>query len=138
MTPFLTYPIDHIGIAVTNLPTAIEWYQNFMGGRVTLREELSDQGVSLVFIETPSSKIELLTPLREGSTLARFISKRGPGMHHMCYSVPDIDMELHKLSEQGFRLIDQIPRHGAGGSKIAFIHPDSCLGVLTELVELPK
>ena len=137
MNPQLSFPIDHIGIAVHDLEAAIAWYKATMHGEVSLREELQEQGVTLAFIDTPTGKIELLAPLRDDAPLGKFLAKRGPGLHHICFEVKDIEHELARLAAQGVVLIDTTPRHGAGGSKIAFLHPSSCMGVLTELVQLP-
>ena len=137
MNPLLPFPIDHIGIAVHDLEAAISWYKETMHGEVSLREQLPEQGVTLAFIDTPSGKIELLAPLRPDAPLGKFLAKRGPGLHHLCFQVKDIEHELTRLSARGTVLIDATPRHGAGGGKIAFLHPSSCMGVLTELVQLP-
>jgi methylmalonyl-CoA epimerase len=133
--PSLAYPIDHVGVAVTDLESAIQWYTGFMHGRVALREELPSQGVKLAFIDSPTATIELLQPLTPDSPLGRFLTKRGPGLHHVCYRVPDIEKELLRLTSLGMRLIDQKPRPGARGSQIAFIHPESTMGVLTEICQ---
>ena len=132
------WKVDHIGVAVTDLNQAIELYAQTAGTEVTLRETLPAQGVELAFLSTGGSKLELLAPLNDQCTLARFLAKRGPGLHHICYEVSDITAELARLSAQGCNLIDSSPRHGAGGTKIAFISPASFLGVLTELCEYPR
>ncbi len=134
----LSWKVDHIGVAVTSLEEAIALYAKTAGTEVTLRETLPAQGVELAFLNTQGSKIELLAPLNAQCTLARFLAKRGPGLHHICYEVNDIAAELARLSAQGCTLIDSSPRHGAGGSKIAFISPSSFLGVLTELCEYSR
>lgn len=131
------WEVDHIGIAVTDLEAAIAVYASTAGTTITLRERLPEQGVELAFLNTEGSKLELLAPLNATSTLAKFIAKRGPGLHHVCYRVPDIKAELARLAAAGLQLIDHTPRHGAGGTKIAFISPASFLGVLTELCEYP-
>jgi methylmalonyl-CoA epimerase len=133
-----TWKVDHIGVAVTNLSQAIELYAQTAGTEVTLRETLPAQGVELAFLNTEGSKVELLAPLNDQCTLARFLAKRGPGLHHICYEVQDIIAELARLSAQGHKLIDASPRHGAGGTKIAFISPSAFMGVLTELCEYPR
>jgi methylmalonyl-CoA/ethylmalonyl-CoA epimerase len=127
--------VDHIGVCVADLEQAIAVYRNTTGATVALRETLESQGVELVFLSTGETKIELLSPLRPDSTLGRFLHKRGPGLHHICYRVTDIRFELKRLAGLGLRLIDTQPRSGAGGTQIAFIHPDSCLGTLTEICE---
>jgi methylmalonyl-CoA/ethylmalonyl-CoA epimerase len=131
------WEVDHIGIAVTDLASAISLYSATAHTTVTLRERLEQQGVELVFLNTGGSKVELLAPLSDSSTLTKFINRRGPGLHHICYRVRDITAELSRLAAQGIALIDHTPRHGAGGTKIAFISPSSCMGVLTELCEYP-
>jgi methylmalonyl-CoA/ethylmalonyl-CoA epimerase len=138
MTPAIlpSWQIDHIGIAVTDLDAAIALYSKASHTEVTLREKLPAQGVDLAFLNTGGAKLELLAPISESSTLAKFISRRGPGLHHICYRVPDISAELKRLAADGFTLIDNTPRPGAGGSKIAFISPSSWFGVLTELCEI--
>ena len=131
------WSVDHIGIAVTDLNEAVKLYQATTHAAVLLREKIPEQGVELVFLDTPGSKLELLAPIDPNCALARFISKRGPGLHHICYRVNNIQLELDRLANQGCKLIDKTPRTGAGGSKIAFIAPGSFSGVLTELCQLP-
>lgn len=135
MTKAPHWTIDHIGIAVTNLDHAIAFYQNTLGAKLGLRETIQAAGVELAFIETGDSKVELLAPTRDDATIAKFLATRGPGIHHICYRVQDIKAELARLSAQGFTLIDTVPRSGAAHSQIAFISPQSFMGVLTELVE---
>jgi methylmalonyl-CoA epimerase len=137
MTPPIspTWEVDHIGIAVTDLDAAIALYSKAAHTEVTLREKLPDQGVELAFLNTGGAKLELLAPTSRRSTLSKFIERRGPGLHHICYRVLDITSELKRLAAAGFTLIDDTPRPGAGGSKIAFIAPSSWSGVLTELCE---
>lgn len=130
-----TWQIDHIGIAVSDLDKAIDHYQQTTGANPGPRESLAEHGVEIVFIELPGSKIELLAPLDDQSVLTRFIQKRGVGLHHICYRVENIHAELQRLRESGYRLIDDKPRPGAGNSLIAFIHPLSCNGVLTEICQ---
>lgn len=137
MAPGIAWQVDHIGIAVSNLEEAIALYAGSAHTEVTLRETLPSQGVELAFLNTAGSKLELLAPLNKECTLARFIEKRGPGLHHVCYRVSDISAELTRLAAVGCDLIDSTPRPGAGGTRIAFISPRSFLGVLTELCEYP-
>jgi methylmalonyl-CoA epimerase len=138
MTTNSAWTLDHIGIAVTDLDQSIAHYQNLAHTSVVLRERLDAQGVELVFLNTGGTKIELLAPLNEQSKIARFLAKRGPGLHHICYRVNDIHAELKRLSEAGFTLIDTTPRAGAAGTQIAFLAPQSCQGTLTELCEYTK
>lgn len=132
------WEVDHIGIAVADLEAALSFYTKTVHTSVTLRENSIEQGVELAFLNTGGTKVELLAPLNTTSTLAKFITRRGPGLHHICYRVNDIEAELARLSAEGHTLIDHTPRHGAGNSRIAFISPASWMGVLTELCEYPK
>jgi methylmalonyl-CoA epimerase len=131
------WEVDHIGLAVSDLQQAINLYSRTAQAQVVLRETLASQGVELAFLNTGNSKIELLAPLNSTGALARFLDKRGPGLHHICYKVADIQSELARLSQLGCTLIDATPRLGAGGSQIAFIAPNSFMGVLTELCQHP-
>lgn len=132
------WTLDHIGIAVSDLDQSIAHYQSLAHTAVTLRERLETQGVELVFLNTGDTKIELLAPLNDQSKIARFLAKRGPGLHHICYRVNDIKAELKRLADAGVTLIDATPRPGAAGTQIAFLAPQSCQGVLTELCEYTK
>ena len=127
--------LDHIGIAVQNLEESIQFYLKNFGLALDLREEVPSQQVEVAFLNLANTKIELLSPLSETSTLASFLAKRGPGMHHLCYETHDINAELARLRSLNFTLIDQTPRPGAHNTLIAFIHPKSCQGVLTELCQ---
>jgi methylmalonyl-CoA/ethylmalonyl-CoA epimerase len=133
-----TWSVDHIGIAVANLSQAIELYATTAGATVTLRETLESQGVELAFLNTGGCKLELLAALRADTPLGKFLGSRGPGLHHICYKVDDIEGELARLAACGHQLIDSVPRPGAGGTRIAFISPKSFLGVLTELCEYSR
>jgi methylmalonyl-CoA/ethylmalonyl-CoA epimerase len=130
--------IDHLGIAVTDLDEALALY----GGAFALvthhREILKDQGVEAVALQVGESTIELLRPTRDDSPVARFLAERGPGIHHVAYRVDDIEAALTELREAGVRLIDQTPRIGLAGTRIAFVHPKSTFGVLSELVQRPQ
>lgn len=125
--------IDHIGIAVENLDVAIAQYKKDFAVSLLLEETLDSQKTKLAFLRLPGTTIELLSPLTPDSVLGRFLDKFGPGLHHICYEVPDIDAALNELAQKGYELIDKKPRAGARNSRIAFIHPRSCGGVLTEL-----
>jgi len=127
--------IDHLGIAVSNLSDSLPFYENALGLKLMSKEEVKDQKVSVAMLECGESHIELLEPTSEESPIARFIEKKGPGIHHIAIKVKDIDVELQRMKEQGVRLIDEKPRIGAGGLKIAFVHPKSTNGVLLELCE---
>ncbi len=127
--------IDHLGIAVADLDAALALYEDGFALRVHHREILEDQGVEAVALEIGQTTIELLRPTREDSPVARFLADKGPGIHHIAYAVDDIVEALAALKEQGVRVVDETPRTGLAGTKIAFIHPKSTFGVLSELVE---
>jgi methylmalonyl-CoA/ethylmalonyl-CoA epimerase len=127
--------LDHLGIACTNLEAEIERYRAMHDVSVLVREEVASQKVRLAFISFENTLIELLEPLGSDGPLAGFIAKRGPGLHHMCYRVPNVAAEITRLQAIGVQMIDTVPRHGALDSKIGFIHPKSCGGVLTEICE---
>jgi methylmalonyl-CoA/ethylmalonyl-CoA epimerase len=126
--------IDHIGIAVTSLQEASIW-RDALGLELTESEEVTDQGVRVSMLPIGETRIELLEPLTSDSPVAKFISKRGPGIHHIAIEVKNIEQALSRLRSQGARLIDEKPRLGAGNCRIAFVHPSSANGVLLELVE---
>ena len=126
--------VDHIGIAVKNLEEAIKIWEN-LGLKVEEIEEVPDQKVRTAIFHAGETRIELLEATAEDSPIAKFIEKRGEGIHHIALGVDNIEEMLKKLKEKGFRLIDEKPRIGAGGAKIAFIHPKSVGGVLLELCE---
>jgi methylmalonyl-CoA epimerase len=130
-----TWTVDHIGIAVSNIDAAIALYASTSGTSVTLREKLVDRGVELAFLNTGGTKLELLMPLRDDTPIARFLAKRGPGLHHVCYKVDNNRHEMERLQQLGAKLIDSAPRPGATGTIIAFLEPQSFSGVLTELCE---
>lgn len=127
--------IDHIGIAVRDLAEEIANYENNFGFKLETQETLENIGIQLAFLKTSTTDIELLAPMSESSTISKFLNTRGPGLHHICYKVTDIRAELEKYSSLGYQLIDQVPRPGARNTEIAFIHPKSMGGVLTELCE---
>lgn len=125
--------LDHIGIAVRDLDEAGASYEK-LGLEEAGRERLEDQGVEVRVFRLGETRIELLKPLGEGP-LARFLERRGEGLHHLAIAVDDIEKELERLREAGVQLVDERPRRGFGGTRIAFIHPKSMNGVLIELVE---
>jgi methylmalonyl-CoA/ethylmalonyl-CoA epimerase len=127
--------IDHIGIATEELQKAQSLWQEFLGLNPVFTEEIADQKVRVTMLPVGESHIELLEATSEDSPIARFLRKRGPGIHHIAIRVNDIRTKLKRLKEQGVRLIDETPRTGAGGCLVAFIHPSSTNGVLLELVE---
>ncbi len=127
--------IDHLGVAVADLDVALALYESSFGLQVHHREVIEDQGVEAVALQIGETSIELLRPTRDDSPIARFLAEKGPGIHHIAYSVDDIESTLARLKDQGVRLVDETPRVGLGGSKIAFVHPKSTFGVLSEIVQ---
>ena len=127
--------IEHIGIAVTSLEEAIPFYEKVLGLDCYSIEEVKDQKVKTAFFKVGQTKIELLEPTDPESAVAKFISKRGEGIHHIAFAVNDIDRKLKEVEEKGVRLIDNVSRKGAEGMDIGFLHPKSTFGVLTELCE---
>lgn len=129
--------IDHIGVAVEDLDAAIELYnQQFEMGEQH-REVVEEQGVEAVLLEIGEGHVELLKPLSADTPVGKFLAAKGPGLHHVAYQVSDIDSELERIKVLGLRMIDETPRVGIRGSRVAFLHPKSTGGVLTEIVE-PK
>lgn len=127
--------IDHLGIATRQLEETIGFWRDALGLEIADVEEVAEQRVRVAMLPLGESRIELLEPTREDSPIAKFLEKRGPGIHHIAVRVNDIHSTLARLKERGARLIDEQPRVGAGGSLIAFVHPSSTNGVLLELVE---
>lgn len=128
--------INHIGVAVRSLDEAIPFYENSLGMAFKGVEEVGEQKVRVAFFQIGESKIELLEPTGDDSPLAGFLAKNGPGIHHIAYEVEDIEAAIGKLVMDGARMIDAVPRNGAHGARIAFIHPKSSNGVLTELCQM--
>ena len=127
--------IEHLGIAVKNLEEAIPYYEKVLGLECYNIEEAADQKVRTAFFRVGGTKIELLEPTSPESTIAKFIENRGEGVHHIAFAVKGIEGALTEAEEKGVRLIDKTPRAGAEGLTIAFLHPKSTQGVLTELCE---
>jgi methylmalonyl-CoA/ethylmalonyl-CoA epimerase len=127
--------IEHIGIAVQNLHEAIQYYEKILGLSCYAIEEVRDQKVKTAFFKIGQTKIELLESTHPDGPIAKFIEKKGPGLHHVAFSVEGIENSLNELQQKGVNLIDQKPRKGAEGLNIAFLHPKSTFGVLTELCE---
>lgn len=128
-------PVHHMGHVVADLDEAIASWQDRFGLRVTIREELPEQLVEAAMLETEGARVELIAPTSAESGVARFLDKRGPGMHHIAFEVPDVAAALRAYEEGGAELIDDAPRVGLGGHMVAFLHPSSAHGVLVELVE---
>jgi methylmalonyl-CoA/ethylmalonyl-CoA epimerase len=126
--------IDHIGIAVKNLDEAVETYKK-LGFELKEIEEVAEQKVKVAMLPVGESKIELLEATSEDSAIAKFLEKRGEGIHHIAVGVKDIEKALENAKNNGLQLIDEKPRIGAGGKKVAFVHPKSTRGVLLEFVE---
>ena len=130
----------HIAIAVKNLESAEKIFKDTIGLKITHREEVQDQGVRATMLQPESGKgtaIELLEALDENSPIAKFLDKRGEGIHHICFYVDNLEAKLIELKNKGVRLIDEKPRIGAYKTKVAFIHPSSMNGILVELAEKP-
>ena len=122
------------GFAVADLDEAVATYERLLGGRLEHRERVEEQGVEAASMRVGDSRVELLAALGEDTPVGRFLAKRGPGMHHVAYEVADVGAALVDLAEQGAELIDTEPRRGMFGLQVAFVHPDSVHGVLTEVV----
>jgi methylmalonyl-CoA/ethylmalonyl-CoA epimerase len=130
--------VDHIGVAVEDLDAAIALHEEAYGMAVAHREVVEEQGVEAVLLDVGENHVELLRPLDGETPVGRFLSKRGPGLHHVAYQVTDVQATLDTLRDRGLRLIDEAPRTGIRGSRVAFLHPDSSGGVLTEIVQPSK
>jgi methylmalonyl-CoA epimerase len=130
--------IDHIGVAVEDLDHAISLYRDRLGMPLQHRETVEELGVEAVLLEIGDGHVELLTPAAPDSAVARFLERRGPGMHHVAYQTDDIESALDSVRASGLQLIDEQPRTGILRSRVAFVHPKSTGGVLTELVEPAK
>ena len=125
--------IAHLGIAVTDLDAAMSFYSKVLG--LTCHGPEVVDGARIVHLTLGTSDVELLQPVTPDSPIGRFIARRGPGLHHVCYRVPDLDAALDACRQSGYELIDEQPRIGAGGCRIAFLHPKSTHGTLIELTE---
>jgi methylmalonyl-CoA/ethylmalonyl-CoA epimerase len=127
--------IDHVGVAVEDLDAALALYEREYDLTLVHREVVEEQGVEAVLLDVGENHVELLRPLAEDTPVGKFLAKRGPGLHHVAYQTADIEAELERLRGAGLRLIDQTPRTGIRGSRVAFLHPASSGGVLTEIVQ---
>jgi methylmalonyl-CoA/ethylmalonyl-CoA epimerase len=125
--------LDHIGIAVRDLDLALSHYESLVGIECSGRERIDDQGVEVAFIDLGDSKIEFLAPLHEDSPVAKFIEKRGEGMHHTAFFVQDLPAEIARFVAQGYQFLSDEPSVGAGGKQVIFMHPKEHHGVLLEL-----
>ncbi|HEX8472849.1 MAG TPA: methylmalonyl-CoA epimerase [Pyrinomonadaceae bacterium] len=127
--------IEHIGIATPRIADALGFWRDALGLTVVETEEIAEQGVRVAMLPVGEPRIELLEPTHAGSPVAKFLEKRGAGIHHIAVRVDDIRATLERLKQKGARLIDESPRVGAGGCLVAFVHPSTAGGVLLELVE---
>jgi len=127
--------IDHIGVAVEDIDAALSLYRDALGMSLVHRETITAQGVHAALLDVGDSHVELLQPIGPTTTVGKFLSRRGPGMHHIAYRVDDVEATIRTLAAAGLRLIDERPRPGIRGSRVAFLHPASTGGVLTEIVE---
>ena len=128
--------LDHVGIAVADLERALEFYRDALGLEIESPEEVASQRVRAHFIPLGGAALELLEATAEDSPIAKYVGKRGPGLHHITLRVEDLQGALAQLESRGVRLIDRVPRPGAEGSLVAFIHPSSAHGVLVELKQI--
>lgn len=126
--------IHHVGIAVADLDEAVDTYRRLFGARLEGRGTIRGQNVEAASLVLGGGRVELVSPLGEDSTVARFLAKQGPGMHHVAYEVDDVQAALDSLADEGARLIDEEPHEGLFGLQVAFVHPESVHGVLAEVV----
>jgi methylmalonyl-CoA/ethylmalonyl-CoA epimerase len=129
--------IDHVGIAVESLEKAIPIFEALLGRAATDREQVSEQSVRVAVFPLEGARLELLEATAPDSPVAKFIARRGPGIHHLTFAVPNLDAALAELYGKGIQVVDRTPRTGAGNARVAFLHPKSTAGVLIELVENP-
>jgi methylmalonyl-CoA/ethylmalonyl-CoA epimerase len=126
--------IHHVGVVVADLDEAVLTYERLFAGRLEHRARVEEQGVEAASMRVGESRIELLAPLGDDTPVGKFLAKRGPGLHHLAYEVDDVASALAELEEQGAELIDAVPHEGLFGLQVAFVHPDSVHGVLSEVV----
>ena len=134
--PRFVKKIDHIALVVDDIEDALNFWHDGLGLELSHVEDVASEHAMVAFLPAQESEVELVKPTNSTSGIARFLDKRGPGMHHICFEVYDIEETMDHLKNQGIRLINQTPEIGTGGKKIAFIHPESTHGVLVELYEL--
>jgi methylmalonyl-CoA/ethylmalonyl-CoA epimerase len=130
--------IDHVAIVVDDIEAALGFWRDGLGMEVTHVEDVPDQESVVAFLPTGDSEVELVKPSTADSGVSRFLARRGPGIHHICFEVDDLELYIRRLQEQGVRLINTEPVVGTAGKRIAFVHPDSTHGVLVELYELSR
>jgi len=126
--------VHHVAFAVSDLDEAVGTYQRLFGAEVELRGRIDDQGVEAAYLRVGSGRVELMSALAEDSPVGRFIARRGPGMHHVAYEVPDVAAAVGELAAAGVDVIDLKPRTGLDGQAVSFVHPDSVHGVLVEVI----
>jgi len=127
--------VDHIGIAVKSIDEALKFYEDVLGIKCVSQEVVEEQKVKVAFLPIGDTEVELLESTDEDGPVAKFIEKKGEGIQHIAYKVDDIEKAIEELKAKGIRMIDEKPRYGAGGAKIAFLHPKSTFGVLIELCQ---
>ena len=127
--------IDHVGVAVEDLDAALKLYEDALGMPMVHREVVEEQGVEAVLLDVGDGHVELLRPLGDDTPVGKYLAKKGPGLHHVAYAVTDIRATLDQLTAAGIELIDKTPRIGIRNSQVAFLHPKSTGGVLTEIVQ---
>jgi methylmalonyl-CoA epimerase len=127
--------VDHVGVAVVDLEAALALYRDTLGMPLVHRETVTEQGVEAALLDVGESHIELLSPLGPDTAVGKFLARKGPGLHHVAYRVESVQEALAALSKAGMRLIDEQPRTGIRNSRVAFVHPSSTGGVLTEIVQ---
>ena len=130
--------VDHVGIAVPDLEAAVAAFTTLFGAGPESVEDVAEQQVRTAFFAAGETHVELLCPLADDSPISNFLAKRGPGIHHICFEVPSIERALEEYRAAGVRLIDETPRLGAHGKRIAFLHPKSTGGILIEICEVPR
>jgi methylmalonyl-CoA/ethylmalonyl-CoA epimerase len=127
--------IDHVGVAVEDIDAALALYTELLGMPLVHRETVAEQGVEAALLDVGDGHVELLQPLGPDTAVAKFLARRGPGLHHIAYRVADVEQTLGQLAQAGMRLIDERARTGIRGSRVAFVHPAATGGVLTEIVQ---
>jgi methylmalonyl-CoA/ethylmalonyl-CoA epimerase len=132
--PMLT-EIDHVAIAVNDLESAIAWYQDVFGATMAHRERVESDGVEEALLAVADSYVQLLTPIRDDSPVAKYLANKGEGLHHIGYRVTDCAAALQSVKDSGGRVIDEAPRPGSRGTTVAFVHPKTSFGTLIELVQ---
>ena len=135
MTELMLTEIDHVAIAVNDLDGAIAWYADVFGATVDHRERVDSDGVEEALLKVADSYVQLLTPTRDDSPVAKYLANKGEGLHHIGYRVDDCAAALESVKASGGRVIDEVPRPGSRGTTVAFVHPKTSFGTLIELVE---